>query len=219
MKTFRCDTCNAPVYFENIRCLGCGSTLGILPGTYEVHSVHEQSDGTFTDSDGLAYRLCRNSVEYGACNQLVPEGDSSPFCISCQYTEITPDLGYEVNRELWAGMEKAKRRLLYSLVHLGIVPPPKTVDSARGLSFRFPVDYTGETKTGYENGVITITLAEADDAIRETRRQQRHPVPSAQSTSSSNALLLVNVGNMAATKAGRLPPGSEWRGQSRSAAV
>lgn len=172
MNTFLCDTCNAPVYFENIRCLGCGSTLGILPGTYEVHSVYEQAGGTFTDPEGLSYRLCKNSVDHGACNQLVPAGDSSPYCLSCQYTEITPDLGYVVNRELWADMEKAKRRLLYSLVSLGIAPPPKTANSERGLSFRFPVDNSGQTKTGYENGVITITLAEADDAIRETRRQQ-----------------------------------------------
>ena len=172
MKTFHCDNCNAPVYFENIRCLGCGSVLGIMPETYEVHSVNSRTDGKAIGLDGKEYVFCKNSVEYASCNQLVAAGESSPYCISCRFTEITPDLGYEVNRELWAVMERAKRRLLFSLFQLGIQPAPKTVDPVKGLSFRFLVENSQPIVTGHENGVITISLAEADDATRETRRQQ-----------------------------------------------
>ncbi len=172
MKTFQCDHCQAPVFFENIRCLTCGSILGITPGSYEVHSVREDQKGNLTGRDGSLYRFCRNSIDFSCCNQLVPAGEAGDYCRSCQYTEITPDLGSEVNRELWFKLECAKRRLLYSLVSLGIAPPTKGQEPQSGLSFRFLVDNGQGIMTGHEDGIITITLAEADDATRESRRMQ-----------------------------------------------
>lgn len=172
MKTFQCDHCHTPVYFENIRCLCCGSTLGIFPESYEVHSVAVGKGGVLTGDNGKRYRFCRNSIDHGCCNQLVAEGDSSDICLSCRFTEVTPDLTFGANRILWARMEQAKRRLLFSLVKLGIPPVPKSPENAKGLAFRFLVDNGQGILTGHENGVITITLAEADDATREARRQQ-----------------------------------------------
>ncbi len=172
MRTFQCDNCNSPVYFENIRCLGCGSTLGIMPDTYSVRSVKTGPEGQAVGRDGKSYRFCKNSVQYASCNQLVNAGEASPYCLSCRFTEITPDLGFEVNRELWAEMERAKRRLLFSLFQLGIQPVPKSADPVKGLAFRFLVDSVKPVITGHENGVITISLAEADFATREIRRQQ-----------------------------------------------
>ncbi len=172
MRTFHCDNCNAPGYFENIRCLGCGSILGILPDSYEVHSVEKDGRGTLTAAGGKTYRLCKNSVEFGVCNQLVPTSERTDYCLSCRFTAVTPDLSYEVNRGLWAVMERAKRRLLFSLHTLGIRPSPKSEDPVKGLSFRFLVDNGQGVSTGHQDGVITITLAEADSAIREARRLQ-----------------------------------------------
>lgn len=172
MLTFHCDTCSSPVFYENIRCLRCGSTLGIVPGTYEVHSLKPTDGGKLTAKNGKSYRLCKNSVEYGCCNQLVLADDSSDYCRSCQFTEITPNLTFENNRRLWVVMEKAKRRLLFSLLRLDLHPMPKSKDAVTGLAFRFLVDNSTGIMTGHENGVITITLAEADDAIRAARKQQ-----------------------------------------------
>ncbi len=172
MRTFQCDRCRTPVYFENFRCLGCGSTLGILPDSYEVHSVEKDGSGQLSARDGKTYRLCRNSTEHRVCNQLVPTADVSDYCLSCRFTGITPNVSFEVNRKLWADMEIAKRRLLFSLHTLGIRPAPKSEDVSRGLSFQFLVDNVQGILTGYSAGVITITLAEADPAIREARRQQ-----------------------------------------------
>jgi hypothetical protein len=31
MKTFRCDNCGHPLFFENVQCLQCGSALAFLP--------------------------------------------------------------------------------------------------------------------------------------------------------------------------------------------
>lgn len=172
MKTFQCDHCQTPVYFENFRCLGCGATLGIFPGSYEVHSVVAEKGGALVSCEGKSYRFCRNSIDYGCCNQLVDAEDSSPICQSCRFTEVTPDLTFASNRTLWARMEQAKRRLLFSLVQLGIQPVPKVENPNTGVTFRFLVDNGQGILTGHENGVITITLAEADDATREARKQQ-----------------------------------------------
>lgn len=172
MLTFHCDNCSSPVFYENIRCLTCNSTLGIVPETYEVLSVKAADGGKLTAKNGNSYRLCKNSVEYGCCNQLVLADDDSVYCESCQFTETTPNLTFSNNRKLWVAMEKAKRRLLFSLFRLGLHPVPKSQDPAKGLSFRFLVDNSTGIMTGHQNGVITITLAEADDAIRALRKQQ-----------------------------------------------
>ncbi|MEP2775794.1 MAG: putative zinc-binding metallopeptidase [Luteolibacter sp.] len=172
MLTFHCDTCSSPVFYENIRCLTCGSTLGIIPGTYEVNSVKATDGGLLMANNGKSYRFCKNSVDYACCNQLVLADDPAVYCRSCQFTEITPNLTFENNRKLWVVMEKAKRRLLFSLFRLGLYPVPKSEDSAKGLAFRFLVDNSTRIMTGHQNGVITITLAEADDAIRAARKQQ-----------------------------------------------
>ena len=128
--------------------------------------------GKLTATDGSIYRLCKNSIDYGCCNQLVLANDPSVYCESCEFTEIAPNLTFDNNRSLWIAMEKAKRRLLFSLFRLGLHPVPKSVDAVKGLSFNFLVDNATGIMTGHENGVITITLAEADEVIRAARKQQ-----------------------------------------------
>lgn len=172
MRTFQCDRCNTSVFFENFRCLGCNSTLGIDPRTYLAHAIESSEEGESVSEDQQTHRLCENSVQYGTCNQLVPAGSAAKYCLSCQFTEVTPDLRAESSRSLWAAMERAKRRMLYSLSRMGIEPVPKKIDPAGGLSFRFLAEDGKKIMTGHQNGLITITLAEADDAIREARRQE-----------------------------------------------
>jgi hypothetical protein len=75
----------------------------------------------------------------------------------------------------WAEIEKAKHRLIYSLLMLGLKVVSKTYDPANGLFFDFIADQNkqGEEKvlTGHDNGVITINIAEADDIEREMARK------------------------------------------------
>lgn len=146
--------------------------MGIVPSTYQVKSVKAGSEGVLTAGDGIKYRLCKNSIDYGICNQLVRVDSASSYCKSCKFTEVIPNVSYEGNRVLWGKMEKAKRRLLFSLAYLGIYPLSKSEDQVKGLAFRFLVDNTENILTGHQDGLITITLAEADDATREKRRQQ-----------------------------------------------
>jgi hypothetical protein len=172
VKTFSCDSCGALAFFENFRCASCGSTLAYLPEKNALTAIRADKKGVFRSPDGGAYRLCQNSVDYNVCNEAVPADSTSSLCSSCCLTEIVPDLTSGENRELWYQLELSKRRLIFSLRTLGLMPPPKSEDPDKGLSFHFLANLDGSVMTGHDSGVITIALAEADDAVREKLRQE-----------------------------------------------
>jgi hypothetical protein len=69
----------------------------------------------------------------------------------------------------------AKHRLVYTLLKLNL-PLENRIDRPdHGLTFDFladpPAGSGPKVTTGHHNGVITIALAEADDAERERRRK------------------------------------------------
>jgi hypothetical protein len=56
-------------------------------------------------------------------------------------------------------------------LNMGLPVISKAEDPADGVSYEFKADLPGApVLTGHANGVITINLAEADDAERERRR-------------------------------------------------
>jgi hypothetical protein len=89
---------------------------------------------------------------------------------------VIPDLSVTGNKEAWYRMETAKRRLVYTLLSLGLPVEPKRMEGDGGMIFDFLADVpgAGPALTGHDDGVITINLAEADDAQREQRRTQLH---------------------------------------------
>ncbi len=91
---------------------------------------------------------------------------------------MIPDLDPPGHREQWFRMEGAKRRLIYTLLSLDLPLVTRAQDPEGGLEFQFKSDLglpEGEAvMTGHDNGVITVNLAEADDAERERRRVQLH---------------------------------------------
>jgi len=97
------------------------------------------------------------------------------YCQSCRLTHVIPNLTRSGNKQTWARMEMAKRRLIYSLLELHLPVLSKADDAVRGLAFEFLADPEIPTPepilTGHSDGLITINLAEADDAERERRRQ------------------------------------------------
>ena len=44
MKTFRCDNCGHPLFFENVQCLQCGSALAFLPDRLALCAVEPVPD-------------------------------------------------------------------------------------------------------------------------------------------------------------------------------
>jgi len=184
MKTFRCEHCGNPLFFENVRCLKCGSDLAFLPDRLALSAIEpvagqpqlwRQRGGRRSESASRQYRLCRNNVERQACNFAVPADDPNPYCVSCRQTRVLPDLSVPGNLDRWYRIEVAKRRLFYSLARLGLVnvcPPPGQRD---GPVFEFLADTPERmVMTGHADGVITLNVAEADDAERVKRRIELH---------------------------------------------
>lgn len=179
MNTFFCQQCGERLFFENTFCISCNSTLGFLPDVLQISTVAadgEQWVSAVPGNAGTRYRKCTNYQVENACNWMVPADDPDPFCSSCRLNRIIPDLTAPNHRELWLKMEAAKRRLIYSLLMLGLPVVPKSKDAVNGLAFEFlanPVTPMAESErilTGHMNGVITINLEEADDAMREKTR-------------------------------------------------
>ena len=167
MKVFHCDHCDALVFFENFSCVSCGHALAYFPDQEKVGSL---------DRAEKKYRPCANYEQHDVCNWAVPAEEPNPLCRSCRLTRVIPDLGSAANKAAWFRLEAAKRRLVYSLLHLGCPLESRADQPQRGLAFEFLADLPGAPKiaTGHANGVITINVAEADDAEREKRRVQLH---------------------------------------------
>lgn len=185
MKVFHCDHCQHLVFFENTRCLKCNHRLAFLPDLRIVGSL----DGDEGDAAGLwrspllraagqGYRLCVNDTREQVCNWAVLADDPNALCMSCRLTLSVPNLAPAGRKEAWYRLESAKRRLVYSLINLGLPLVGKHEDVHRGLAFEFVADGetpdAGPAMTGHAAGVIRINLAEADDAERERRRCALH---------------------------------------------
>ena len=174
MKLFTCDHCGNTLYFENATCERCGHALGFAPHLGKLLSLDEDN-GTWTSPAVVGERFvyCANAA-HGACNWLIPAApDGDIFCAACRHNETIPDLTNPANLKRWQIIERAKKRLLYSLIRLGLPLKTRSEDPMHGLAFRFLADDQNAPQrvmTGHDNGIITIALAEADDAEREYRR-------------------------------------------------
>lgn len=184
MQTFHCDHCGQALFFENVQCLRCGSTLAFLPDRLTLAAIEPAAGGAAglwrrragpRPDGGRTYRLCSNTVEHQACNFAVPADDPNPLCVSCRQTRVLPDLSVPGNRDRWYRIEVAKRRLFYTLAMLGLVATQPPNGERDGPVFEFLADLPGQqVMTGHCAGVITLNVAEADDAERVRRRIALH---------------------------------------------
>ncbi len=142
MKVFSCPVCNAPVYFENVGCVQCGSLLA-----YDVD--HDRF------VNGAVLCLASTTVE--TCNWSVPE---SGYCRSCAL-----DIDH-VATERRVPFQEAKRRAVRQLVRFGV-----DLHRAPALRFELrDGSVEGPVTIGHQDGVITLDTAEADPARREEVR-------------------------------------------------
>lgn len=185
MKVFHCDHCHALVFFENSHCVSCGHALAFLPDLGAMGSLERSGEqdrqqwiSPMPQARGRTYRLCVNYTENNVCNWAIPADDSSTLCASCRLTTVVPDRSDPAQHAAWYKLETAKRRVVYGLMALELRLRTKAEDPDHGLAFEFKTSAGAVNAepvlTGHANGVITINVAEADDAEREKRRNQLH---------------------------------------------
>jgi len=169
MRTFHCE-CGAPTFFDNTLCLTCGRELGFLPDALELVSLAQEGSSELSTPHGQ-YRKCSNYATHGVCNWMVSSASPASLCQACELNHVIPDLSLPENKLLWMEVEKAKRRLVYSLNRLQLPLVPKSADPIAGLSFDIKADEGNQrVLTGHSDGLITLNLAEADAAQRESMR-------------------------------------------------
>ena len=175
MLTFSCDSCRATLYFENDRCLACGRKVGFRSDELTMCTTDSAA------SAGL--QPCRNWTEYAACNWFAPaRADASGYCVACALNEVVPDLTDAARRALWGDTERAKRRLIFTLLEIGL--PLLGLGDKQPLRFRLLADERADTGAvdpppekepiyiGHDNGRLTLNVVEADDVLREAIRKR-----------------------------------------------
>ena len=180
MKTFHCDHCNHLVFFENERCERCEARLGYVLD--EMHAFEEAGEGRWRivhgpeQGEGTLFRQCHNYAIENVCNGMIPADCTDTLCRACQFTRTIPNLTRPENRLYWYRLETAKRRVLYTLDALGLPLVTRAEDPEHGLQFEF-LEETGDGRpimTGHDHGIVTMNIAEADDAHRERTRVSLH---------------------------------------------
>jgi hypothetical protein len=180
MKTFHCDRCQQHVFFENVKCESCEALLGYVPELSEVCAFEPADDGHWRNlhpsANGALYKQCNNYAVENVCNWMLPADSADVLCPACSLSHTIPNLAQPENRVYWYRLETAKRRLLYALAALGLHVDSRKTNPETGLQFEFLEDGgVGEkVLTGHDNGLITMNIAEADDAHREKTRAEMH---------------------------------------------
>jgi hypothetical protein len=122
--------------------------------------------------------MCGNYVRHGACNWMVGEAEPHALCRACRLNRTIPDLSIAGNLHRWQRLQAEKNRLIYALLRFGLAVVDKAQAPERGLAFDFLADENPQFRerpgvvVGHIQGVITLDIAEADDAMRERLRQQ-----------------------------------------------
>ena len=155
MRSFACEHCDHLVFFENSVCLHCGTQLGFAPERLTLVAL---------EGENADLHRCANDTLAG-CNWIVDE--AGMLCRSCELTRTRPDDSDAQALRGFRRVEAAKRRVIFQLLELDL----PGVDREE-LCFDLLSSTAQPVTTGHADGVITIDLAESDDARREQRRQQ-----------------------------------------------
>ncbi len=178
MRRFFCD-CGSPVYFDNDFCINCRSALGYDPVRGDMVTLADWGNGEFQDLLGNRFRYCANGEQFGVCNWLRPADQEEDLCQACRFNRTVPNQSRPENKQRWLVLERAKKRLFYTLAQLNLPLLDGWSDPQRGLLLDFVEDARSSdafpetfVTTGYLGGVITINALEADDVARTAARDE-----------------------------------------------
>jgi hypothetical protein len=189
-RSYHC-VCGAIVFLRNSQCLQCGHPLGYHTERRTMVALEpaERADCWVIAGEQPTELVarCSNLHTAAACNWLIPSGDADHpslpanlypgHCLSCSLTRVTPNIEQAVNAERWRRLETAKRRLVSQLLALAL-PVETRLERPNGIAFDMLETLPGGKKvlTGHDEGLITLNIAEADDAEREKiRESMREP--------------------------------------------
>ncbi|MFT4299767.1 MAG: putative zinc-binding metallopeptidase [Aeromicrobium sp.] len=161
MRVFSCGTCDNRLFFENSVCVTCGSALGYWRERGEIVVVDDA--GRFVDPEGFIWHVCVN-LNLSGCTWLTRIEGSA--CEACALTRVRPADDDPVGLAQLPVAESAKRHLLVELDRLGLSYVPRAADPVGGLCFDMLSSVGENVVIGHADGVITIDLAEGDDAHR-----------------------------------------------------
>ena len=154
MQRLDCPSCGQRVYFHNTVC-SCGTPL-----------VFDPEAGRFAPDRNPCSQL-----EQLGCNWAAET--EAGLCRSCAMTTTIPDLSVAGNLELLAKSESAKRWVLANLARWRWFTD---ADQGARLQFHMLSEHAGQQQVnvtmGHDNGLITINVVEADDAVRVERQHQ-----------------------------------------------
>jgi hypothetical protein len=159
--SFACPVCRALVFFENSRCVTCGSALGFDRGAHTLVAV--------ADPPGGEAKPCANAT-IARCNWLAGPHAPGGLCDACLLTRTRPNDADLLALSWFARAEEAKRRLVFQLDDLGLAIVSRRVDPEHGLAFDLLSSEQEPVVTGHASGLVTIDLAEGEDGHREAMR-------------------------------------------------
>ena len=170
MNRYRCRNCGTALYFENSVCLGCSASLGFSRGEADIVPL-ERVDGAlaYVDDSGRRWVVCRN-LDLSGCTWLTREPGGQ--CSACELTRTRPADGDATGLAQLVDAERAKRHLVAELDALGFPVVSKAVDPVNGLAFDLLSSTQEQVLIAHADGIVTIDLAESDDAHREKVRDQ-----------------------------------------------
>jgi hypothetical protein len=169
MKSFACPRCRNRVHFSSIQCLKCELQIGFSAETLSMVAVSDAAALAAGAKTGAAKAECAvycANETHGVCNWVTTSADGNKLCVACDLNRTIPNLSEPGNLSAWRELERAKKRLVYALLRLGL-----PLDSGAAPIGRLIFDFARNTTTGHLNGVITVDVSEADAVERERQRQ------------------------------------------------
>ncbi len=172
MHALTCPICNGLSGFDHRECPFCGTPVGVhLPSRSLVVASDEG-----VEIGGRRWVTCSNRADTGCNWMTLAEVDDASLglrgrCFPGSLVRNRPDAGDTIALEKLRPATFDLRMLIYQLVDLGL-PVEPFWRSDGGLAFDLLSSQTlGRPVTiGHANGVITIDLAETQDAYRERLR-------------------------------------------------
>ncbi len=172
MRAIHCERCRATVAFDAQQCPRCRTLLGYVPRDRTIRALGTTADPAVfeVDGDDLSWWRCLNAA--WGCNWMVPAAAGDIWCRSCRLTRGRPDAARPDAVQAWMTAEGAKRRLVHQLDSLALPIVARSSEAPDGLAFDLVHLDDEPAVTGHADGVVTLDLAETDDAHRDLVREQ-----------------------------------------------